>query len=165
MKPIQLFFATASLALFGCGVALAHDPVFSPGPHVLYKAGVEVHVGADREKAGQEKETELGLELTYGLTGDWAAGIELPYVSVKEGADESNGAGDARLFTKYRFWREDSLGVQESAAFLLNVMLGNGDDKANPTLGSGTTDTLLGFTYGYERLKWYRYEHSLSVEW
>jgi hypothetical protein len=148
---------TGSLALFGCGVALAHDPVFGPGPHVLYKEGVEVHIGVHREKAGQEKEAELGLELTYGLTGDWAAGIELPYVNVEEGANESNGAGDARLFTKYRFWRKDSLGLQESAAVLLNVMLDNGDDKANPPLGSGTTDTLLGFTYGYESLTWYRW--------
>jgi len=41
IKSIQLFFVTASLALFGCGVALAHDPVFSPGPHVLYKEGRE----------------------------------------------------------------------------------------------------------------------------
>lgn len=101
MKPIQLFFATASLAHFGCGVALAHDPVFSPGPHVLYKAGLEVHVGAHRKKAGQEKEIELGLELAYGLTSDWVAGVELQYAKVEDGAD--NGIGDMRLFSKYRF--------------------------------------------------------------
>ena len=157
MKPMQRLLATGSLALIGCGVALAHDPVFSPGPHVLYKEGVEVHVGAHREKAGQEKETELGLELSYGLSGDWAAGIELPYVNATGSSDNSNGIGDMRLFTKYRFWRKDSLGVQESAAVLLNVMLDNGDDKANPPLGSGTTDALLGFTYGYESLTWYRW--------
>lgn len=157
MKSFQLFLAVGTLSLFWCGVASAHDPVFSPGPHVLYKEGVEVHVGAHSEKAGQEKETELGLELTYGLTGDWAAGIELPYASVEDGADKSNGIGDLRLFTKYRFWRKDSLGRQESAAVLLNVMSANGDDQANPHLGSGTTDALLGFTYGYESLTWYRW--------
>lgn len=157
MKLIQLFIATASLALFGCGVASAHDPVFSPGPHVLYKEGVELYLGVEREKAGTEKESELGFELTYGLTGDWAAGIELPYAKTEEGAEKADGVGDARLFTKYRFWREDSLGVQESAAFLLNVMLDNGDDKTTPPLGSGTTDTLLGFAYGYESLTWYRW--------
>lgn len=156
-KPTLLLLVTGILTFFWCVAASAHDPVFSPGPHVLYKDGVEVHVGAHREKAGQEKETELGLELSYGLTGDWAAGIELPYVKVEDGADKANGIGDARLFTKYRFWREDSLGVQKSAAVLLNVMLDNGDDKESPSLGSGTTDTLLGFTYGYESLKWYRW--------
>jgi len=157
MKPIQLFLAAGTLSLFWCGVASAHDPVFSPGPHVLYKEGVEIHVGADREKVGQEKQSELALELTYGLTGEWAAGIALPYASVDTGAGKSNGTGDTRLFTKYRFWRKDSLGLQESAAVLLNVMLNNGDDKTNPSLGSGTTDMLLGFTYGYESLTWYRW--------
>lgn len=157
MKPIQSFLLIATIFLFAGGTASAHDPVFSPGPHVLYKEGVELHLGADREKAGAEKESELGFELTYGLTGDWAAGIELPYVETEEDGDKANGVGDARLFTKYRFWREDSLGVQKSAAFLLNVMLDNGDDKVNPPLGSGTTDTLLGFTYGYESLTWYRW--------
>ena len=157
MKAIQSRLITGLFLIFGSGIALAHDPVFSPGPHVLFKEGVEVHIGADREKTGQEKETELGFELTYGLTGDWAAGIELPYVKVESGASQVNGTGDARLFTKYRFWREDSLGLQESAAVLLNVMSDNGDDQENPPLGSGTTDALLGITYGYESLKWYRW--------
>jgi len=157
MKPIQLFLAISNLAFFGCGVVLAHDPVFSPGPHVLFKEGVEIHLGADRVKAGQKKTDELGLELTYGLTGDWAAGIGLPYKKTESVIDKTNGIGDAIVFTKYRFWRKDSLGVQESAAVLLNVMLDNGKDKTNPPLGSGTTDTLLGITYGYESLKWYRW--------
>jgi len=148
---------TGLLLLFGSSAASAHNPVFSPGPHVLFKEGIEVHVSLDRDKVGQEKETELGLELTYGLTGDWAAGIELPYIKADDRADKARGTGDGRLFTKYRFWRDDSLGVQESAAVLLNVMLDNGDDKESPPLGSGTTDTLLGFTYGYESLKWYRW--------
>jgi len=157
MKPIQLFLAAGSLAFFGNGAVLAHNPVFSPGPHVLFKEGVEIHLGADRVKAGQNKASELGLELTYGLTGDWAAGIVLPYKKAESGVDKTDGIGDAVVFTKYRFWRKDSLGVQESAAVLLNVMLDNGNDETNPPLGSGTTDTLLGFTYGYESLKWYRW--------
>ncbi len=145
------------LLFFGSSVVFAHDPIFSPGPHVLFKEGIEVHVGVHREKAGSDKSDELGLELAYGLTGDWAAGIELPYLSAENGTNKANGTGDAHLFTKYRFWRNDSLGVQETAAVLLNVILANGDDKDNPPLGSGATDTLLGFAYGYESLKWYRW--------
>ncbi len=156
MKPVHSLPVIFVLLLAG-GVASAHDPVFSPGPHVLFKQGVEVHVGADSEKAGQAKQSELSLELTYGLTGDWAAGVALPYVSVDNATNKKGGAGDARLFSKYRFWRKDSLGVQESAAVLLNVMLDNGDETANSSLGSGSTDALLGFTYGYESLIWYRW--------
>ncbi len=36
-------------------------------------------------------------------------------------------------------------------------MLDSGDGKTDPPLGSATTDALLGFTYGYESLKWYRW--------
>lgn len=157
MKAIPLFLITVISLLFIGGSASAHDPVFSPGPHVLYKEGVELHLGTGQEKAGTEKESELGFELTYGLTGDWAAGIELPYVKTEDDGEKADGAGDTRLFTKYRFWREDSLGVQESAAFLLNVMLDTGDDNTAPPLGSGSTDALLGLTYGYESLTWYRW--------
>jgi len=139
------------------GVALAHDPVFGPGPHVLYKDGVEVHINVDRNKAGQDKETEFGLELSYGLTGDWAAGLELPYVWTEESANTASGSGDIRLFTKYRFWRHDTLGVQESAAAFVNIKMNTGDERSDPPEGSGSTDTLLGLTYGYESLKWYRW--------
>ncbi|HED40268.1 MAG TPA: transporter [Chromatiales bacterium] len=161
MKPVQRLIATGSLVLCGCGAASAHNPVFSPGPHVLFKEGIEIHSGVDRNKAGQEKEARLALELTYGLSGDWSVGVELPYAEVarsaENGSENSRGIGDMQLFSKYRFWRESSLGVQESAAVFLNAMLDNGDASANPPLGSGTTDRLLGFTYGYESLTWYRW--------
>ncbi len=147
---------SAVLVVTSCAV-LAHDPVFGPGPHVLYKDGVEIHLGLDRNEAGRNKASEFDLELTYGLTGDWAAGVELPYVRTAQGSDHSNGLGDVRLFTKYRFWRHDTLGVQRSAAALLKVKLENGDERENPPLGTGSTDTLVGLTYGHESLKWYRW--------
>ncbi len=141
----------------GMDAAYGHDPVFGIGPHVLYKGGVEVHLDARRDKAGSERENEASLELTYGLTGDWAAGIELPYVQNKEGAESASGKGDAALFTKYRFWRNDTLGAQESGAVLLKVKLTTGDESAMPPLGTGSNDAVLGLAYGYESLKWYRW--------
>jgi len=144
------------LMLYG-GAVLAHDPVFAPGPHVLYKDGVEVHIDVDRNKAGQNKESNFALELDYGLTGDWAVGLELPYVWTAEGGNTASGSGDVRLFTKYRFWRHDTLGVQESAAAFVNIKTKTGDERSNPPEGSGSTDTLLGLSYGYESLKWYRW--------
>lgn len=139
----------------------AHDPVFSPGPHVLYKDGVEIATEAHVEKAGSEQETELATELAtelvYGLTGDWAAGLELPWVDKKEAGEKSSGGGDITLFTKYRFWRQDTLGTQDSAALLLKVKLDTASDGGDPALGTGTTDTILGLTYGHEGQKWYRW--------
>ncbi|NIP72225.1 MAG: transporter [Gammaproteobacteria bacterium] len=145
------------LVLLLSSPAWAHDPVFGLGPHVLYKGGVEVAPEVHVEKKGDEKETELGLELVYGITGDWAAGIELPYARKEEGPESASGTGDVSLFTKYRFWRHDTLGAQESAAVLLKVKTDTGDDNSTPPLGTGTTDTILGLTYGYESLKWYRW--------
>ncbi len=145
------------LYLLASAPARAHDPIFGIGPHVLYKGGVEVAPQLQQHKNGNERETELSLELTYGLTGDWAAGIELPYAWKDDGSEKADGTGNLKLFTKYRFWRNDSLGAQESAAVLLKVKLDTGDNRSSPPLGSGTTDSLLGISYGYESRKWYRW--------
>lgn len=149
---------TAGLVmLFISSAAWAHDPIFGIGPHVLYEGGVEVAPETHVDKQGRERGTETGLELTYGITGDWAAGIDLPYSWQKAGAETASGVGDLRLFTKYRFWRHDTLGAQETAAVLLKVKFDTGDEDASPAIGTGTTDTILGLTYGYESRKWYRW--------
>ncbi|MFV2059694.1 MAG: hypothetical protein ACC653_03360 [Gammaproteobacteria bacterium] len=136
---------------------LAHDPVFGIGPHVLFKEGIETAINLESDKAGNDKEKAIALEMTYGLTGDWALGFGLPYEFKEEGAQSSNGNGDFAIFTKYRFWREDSLGLQESAAVLLKVITDTAASNKNPALDKGTTDSILGLTYGYEGRKWYRW--------
>jgi len=141
----------------------AHDPIFGIGPHVLFKGGTELAIEVGREEAGDETDSELGLELTYGLTGDWAAGIEVPYVFKDEGRESSNGLSDIKLFTKYRFWRRDSLGLQETAAILVAVNMDNGDETDSPPLGNGATDFITGLTYGYEGLEWYRWASARYV--
>ncbi|WJW76430.1 hypothetical protein QVG61_04870 [Thiohalobacter sp. IOR34] len=145
------------VGLFVNGFAWAHDPIFGLGPHVLYQGGIELATGIHLEKRVEERAAELGLELVYGITGDWAAGIELPYAWKDEDSKKSAGPGDVTLFTKYRFWRRDSLGVQESAAMLLKLVTDTGNENAAPALGTGTTDALLGIAYGYESRQWYRW--------
>ncbi len=143
------------------GVAAAHDPVFGLGPHVLYKGGFETALEWHGEKAGAEREDEIGFELTYGITGDWAAGVELPWARVDDDGDVNSGRGDVQLFTKYRFWRRDALAVQESAAVALKVNLDTGAG-GTPRVGTGATDWILGLAYGYESRKWYRWA---SLRW
>jgi hypothetical protein len=155
--PCFRFLALLSVPLLPTGVALAHDPIFGIGPHVLYKGGVEVAVEAEAGKAGSEKEQSLALELTYGLTGDWAVGIDLPYYFRQEEGDRNSGYDDVALFTKYRFWRRDSLGLQESAAVLFKVVTDTAAGGGTPALGKGATDSILGLTYGYESRRWYRW--------
>ena len=156
MRRYLPWFIGLVLASFSY-IAYPHDPVFGIGPHVLFKGGTEAAIETHLEKAGDEKKSEVSLELVYGITGDWAAGVDLPYAYKKNNSDSSNGLADIRLFSKYRFWRQDSLGLQKSAAVLLAANLNNGDETANPKLGNGANDIIGGLTYGYESIKWYRW--------
>lgn len=158
MKHLKqsLLAASISLAVISQPV-VAHDPVFGIGPHVLFKDGVEAALNVAQKKAGEKRQSDLELELTYGITGDWAAGIKLPYAMREAGPNRSQGQSDIQAFTKYRFWREDSLGLQESMAVMLAVNAANGDAQKQPPLGNGATDIMTGLTYGYESIKWYRW--------
>ncbi len=153
MKRIVVGMVWAVLA----GGAAAHDPIFGLGPHVVYQGGIEIAPEVHVEEKGPELEVEPALELTYGITGDWAAGISIPYVWKRDGVAEANGLGDLALFTKYRFWRHDTLGVQQSAALALKLVAGTGDSRTAPPVGSGATDLVAGLAYGYESRRWYRW--------
>jgi len=131
----------------------AHDPIFSPGPHVLFKEGIEVHANVSQAKTGDEKETEYATEIKYGLTGDWVIGAELPYHQLSASEKSSSAIGDVSIMTKYRFWRHDTLGRQETAAILINVKL----DSSNNALSTNAVDSIIGLTYGLESITWYRW--------
>lgn len=141
------------LNLFVINTALAHDPVFSPGPHVLFKDGIETHLEIRNEKLNDRQNNQQNLAVKYGITGDWVVGLDIPYQPVNNPLSSDNAIGDIILSTKYRFWRDDKPGVQESAAVLVNLKL----DTASNQSGTDTTDSLLGFAYGYESLDWYRW--------
>jgi len=142
------------LVLAMTGPALAHDPIFGIGPHVLFKGGFEFHMGTGQEKADSARGTKAEGQILYGITGDWAAGIGIPYVRVEGPGGTEKGRGATNLSTKYRFWRNDMRGAQESAAVLAKVIFDDTDiDGARPD----GNDYLLGLTYGYEGRKWYRW--------
>ena len=149
MKSTTRALTGAALLLSASSPVWAHDPIFGVGPHVLFKDGMEVSLGIDNESAGKEDETTLSAELTWGITGDWAAGIELPY-RITDGED---GAGDVALFSKYRFWRRDSLGLQESAALFAKWI----PDTASEALSKQADDLILGAAWGYEGRRQYRW--------
>ncbi len=138
------------VALIYSAAVQAHDPVFGLGPHTLFKNATEVHLGFDPSRAGRNQQTRSTLEFAYGLTANWTARVELPYESREKGPD---GIGDVGIATKYRFWRRDALGVQESSTAFLRVK----PDTASSGRGTGSTDSILGLAYGYESRKWYRW--------
>ena len=114
--------------------ATAHDPIFALGPHVLYKGGVEASWVTERADSGAP--WRQAVEAAYGLTGDWAVTAQLT----------ATGPANAPRWivaSKYRFWRRDRLGIQESMALMLR-----GEDQG----GWGT-----GIAYGFESIRWYRW--------
>jgi len=143
----------AMAAALAASPAGAHDPLFGLGPHVLYQGGVEAALGW-RGSEGGAGPGSLDLELAYGLTGDWAAGLAVPLAgpSRRPAGDGGLRAEEAVAFTKWRFWRRDGLGVQESAAVALRAPLG----------GAAGRSGLLGLAYGYESRRWYRWA---SLRW
>ncbi|GMR18221.1 MAG: hypothetical protein BMS9Abin33_0627 [Gammaproteobacteria bacterium] len=151
LPGLGLVLAMAGAPAFG------HDPVFGIGPHVLFKEGIEIAAEVESQQAGDDKEQALVLETVYGLTGDWAVGIDLPYEFKQTENDSSSGNGDVAVFSKYRFWRKDSLGLQESAAVFIKAITETAAENKTPALDKGATDTVLGLTYGYEGRKWYRW--------
>ena len=137
----------------------AHNPIFTPGPHLVYGGGLETTIGYSRDRAsgGGTRETgqEVELELEYGLTADWTVEMELPFVAKDLNTDGSSGLGDIVVRSRYRFLRLDTPGVQRSAAVLGQVKLPTGDDDRTPRLGSGSTDFVGGLLYGHESRRWY----------
>jgi len=127
---------------------------FNLGPHILYKGELEISPETYRSKSRTKKDSQLALELTYGLTGDWAAGVNIPYV------DKSNSNVSARrdqddleLFTKYRFWRKDGRGLQQSMSLAFKLK----NNTAENNLGTDTTGGTVGLSCGYEGRKWYHW--------
>ncbi len=153
LKPI------GSVLILGLvsSASYAHDPIFGQGPHVLFKDGFEVATELHTAKRGDELENAYDLEVKYGITGDWAMGIDIPYEIKAGNGQTAMGLGDSSIFTKYRFWRKDSKGLQESTAISLKVISNSGNENASPALGSGTTDNVVGLSYGYEGRTWYRW--------
>lgn len=149
--PIALSICVVSTS------ASAHGPIFSPGPETVFKGGYEFHADIHREKSGNEQEDEIGTEVAYGITADWLVGIGTHYSFLKEEGERNDGFGNLELSTKYRFWRNDMRGAQESLALLGDITLDTARDHPDPAPSEGATDVQLGLAYGYEGLKWQRW--------
>jgi len=156
---IPTLIMAGGLILTAFTPAQAHNPIFTPGPHLVYNGGLEVDAGYTRKRSSgngdkeTEQESEIGFE--YGLTADWTAEADISYIDKTEGGIGASGLGNVVLRSRYRFSRISTKGVQKSAALLGQIKLPTADDGSNPRLGSGSTDFMGGLLYGYESRRWY----------
>ena len=163
-KYISCLFVFFLVMLIQINSAFAHEPIFGLGPHVIYKGGVGVEVEIDGERSSgnlkTERELAVDTEIIYGITSDLAVTLVIPgildKVRITETEDQSSsGFGDLSIRLKYRFWRRDSPGIQDSAAIILGGKFPTGNENKNPKLGSGSTDFLFGLAAGRESRRWY----------
>ena len=146
------FILSSSLYFLGfANFVSAHEPIFGTGPHTIYKDGIGLEMKYEREQSQYGYDQALHLHATYGLTPDWAVAVEIPQLQKVEENQRAAGTGDVMLQTKWRFYRKDfAEGRQDQVALLAAVKLPTGDTESEPTLGSGSTDTIIGFTVGRE---------------
>jgi len=155
--------ATTVLMAFGLSWLImpctseAHDPVFGLGPHTIFQDGVELTPDFTTRQAGDTRSRELAFIMGYGLTADWTIGADLPWLSQRMHGNTSRGGGDLRLWTKYRFWRRDAPGVQESASLFFKLKPDTAASSRQLSPGTGGTDWIAGAAYGFESLTWYRW--------
>lgn len=160
------------------GTVYAHEPVFSLGPHTLYKGGIGVEFetkilsksrllreGDQIDDPEKQKATRLifPIEIIYGVTPDLSVTTRIPTVERRlekttggtRTKESSSGLGDIVIRSKYRFWKRDTLGVQQAAAIFGGIKLPTGDDDTALRLGTGSTDFLVGVTAGHEGRRLY----------
>ncbi len=144
--------------------AYAHEPIFGLGPHTIFQGGVGIELEFEHERKTDPDERErvqaLHLEILYGWTDNLAVTLAVPAFlgqTFEEAQlrQSSSGLGDVTVRVKYRFWRRDLPGIQDSAAVLFGIKFPTGSASVEPRLGSGSTDFLIGLAAARESRRWY----------
>lgn len=143
--------------------AYAHEPIFGLGPHTIFKGGVGIETEIETELASGTGETERRLimdtEFIYGVTTNLSLTVAVPVIyrelEIDDDTNSLTGLGDVFFRTKYRFWRHDITGTQDSAAFIMGIKLPTGNNDSTPQLGSGSTDFLFGLAAARESRRMY----------
>jgi len=134
-------------------IAMAHDPIFGMGPHVIYEGGLEISSSLDIANSGSAYDASMALlNTSYGVTSNLTLGSELLWLVQSNSTGKQYGLGDWGILSKYRFWHKDSLGTVDSMAALLKVKF-----NTSQGMGTGSTDEMIGVSYGHESLTWYRW--------
>ena len=146
--------------------AVAHEPIFGLGPHVIYQGGFGIELEFERSvfsrPQGEESEWGFHTEIMYGVTEDFALTLEIPaLVGTQEtfaGTSlRSTGFGDLSIRAKYRFWRKDRPGIQDSAAMLVGVKFPTAPTDTEPAIGTGSVDFLTGLAVARESRTYYAF--------
>ena len=137
------------LFTFLIGNVFAHEPLFGLGPHTVGQYAWALESEIERDDDGWTNH----YEIIYGITPDIAITAALPYLFSVEG--RKGGVGDLVIRGKYRFIRRDAPGASNAFALHGGIKLSTGDQSENR--GSGTTDYLIGLSFGHESRRNYAF--------
>ncbi|MCH7471412.1 transporter [bacterium] len=150
--------AAAGLAGVCVNPAQAHEPVFSVGPETIYAGGVGIESEFEIERGDDERLLAMHYEIIYGYTKDLSLTLSIPHIiGRKLEGNTSSGMGDIQFRGKYALFKRDYLGAQDKVTAIFGVKLPTGRDTAEPPLGSGAIDVMLGVSAGHESRTWYRF--------
>jgi hypothetical protein len=122
------------------GAAYANHPLVSEDTDVLGRGKSQVEVHGERTRDGAERESQLAVQLSRGITDSADLQLDLPYVW----QDDSSGAGDAVLALKWRVFESGPL------SFLVKPDLYLPTGKEAPGFGNGRLRWGANFVAGYE---------------
>lgn len=135
------------------GRAEAHEPVFSPGPHTLYKGGVSTSVSSTVGMP-EEGDAQLGFNagLVYGLTADLNLAAGVPVVVGRDAEHgPSTAVGDPVLQVKWRPWKNMAKGRIDALSVFGALKLPAGHHDVS----QGNTGYTLGATIAREHQRYY----------
>ena len=153
---ITAMAAAALVCTFFGGAAFAHAPVFMLSPDAPGKEAFDLHTEVTHSRQGNERNTELEQEFTYGLTRNLVVGTSVPLArnekTLASGVQSaSTGIDNPRFFGQWRFWDKDTLGAKRSSAIRMAATLPAGDK----IIARNKPDFMVGAAYGMESIKWY----------
>lgn len=159
------------LVLLASGLSFA-DPIVGVGPTTLFSLGTAVRgLGVyTRLSQGENRLTiwEAPVLALYSPRRDLNVALSLPYVSKQLTLEDGHrrgteGIGDLRIFSLYRFFRQDRPFGTIEATLLGGLKLPTGDStrrdaqgRLPPALqpGTGSVDGLVGLTLGSISRRW-----------
>lgn len=182
ITPILLALCTAAAQAeieeeLGCP-EIANDLILTDSPFLTERGEVELTFGFEFFTSDEERETELEVEVEFGVTDWWSFEVGLPYVLIdgKDGEDDESGIGDVELGSLFKLVETDDLLLSAALGVTLTTGdedrgLGAEDPVWSPQLlaainvGPGQVYLGLGgeLTEGDDKLTWHAaYAHPLG---
>jgi len=129
---IGLFLSTSL-----CNAGVENRPINTDDAYTLGKGSFTLSTGAVYTKDNGDKETDINIDLGYGITDRFEITVDIPVVfSDPKGANSEEGFGDISLRPEFKFLEESEGAPALSLASTVKLKSGDKDKG----LGSGETD-------------------------